>query len=268
MLLINIWDAKPNNIPYFNYSVFQKKYDLNYPDTPLNQDFDSIKIAVRVSNIVILDDYFSDIVENMFYNNDPVVYKEKVIIYLNNNAVNMDNGYDIVYLNNIEHSRQPVKVDNILDINTCEWIINEYTDYIHKNSTVSFDNKLDVDSIQNIPRLLLLVFKTQIIPHIATIYCLDIDSEINIIDFSFVKYDITNKNIFHNYKDKRTVNILIALSNNDSISNIILSEDNYKLKPIAGDMLLFTHYTRRISLLLDTTPQPFYALMIIVNIPC
>ncbi len=248
MLIIKIWDTKPNNISYFNNSIFQKKYCTQYNEDILKHNYDIIETMENVNNIITLEDDFSKILENIFYNEDQSIYKELLINYLKNSLIykHNDYDYDIIYFKNIKKLVYPcLTINKVLDINTCEWINNEFNEYTNNNDDwLTIGNKLDIDNIPIITRLLLRIFNNKISTHITDSYYKDYNCEMNIDNIFIIKCDSSNyKNIIDN--DNSNVKVFIPLNTKDT-----------------GDMIL---YKNNEDFIIDNT-DICYAILFIIDV--
>jgi len=169
IFIINLWDKKPLNVPYFNYEFFLYKIAMknknkitnihyNCEDTifNLNNKTDTIKQILVSNNSYLLSPAFF---EKLLYNNIGEIkeIREEIIRYNTNNlydtfifkkdlsktienpeykniTLNNDTGRELVNVSSIQKFNQRYVLKKYFTKDICKWIINECENYATLNS--------------------------------------------------------------------------------------------------------------------------------------
>ena len=252
IIIINLWDKKPLNVPYFNYDAYFFKYtmklkfvnDLFYyciddEIIEINENNDNI-INIQIDNPTFLNNEFF---ENILYEDtkDKYLFEEfKILLneYKNNDTFIFENiEKENIEKENIEKENIEKENTNIIDINNnskflqrfvhkkhftkdiCKWIINECEEYASKNNgwmtnrhKIYSTTDIPVENIQTIFKFILTSFSETIIKKIKNNYDLDDNTIISINDLFVVKYEYDKQNYLELHTDISSISVNILLS--------------------------------------------------------
>jgi hypothetical protein len=295
LFLINIWDKKPLNVPYFNPEYFFYKcsmllkneiQSLSYStNISLNME-ETINDNTHIKSNVLSEDFF----EKLFYkdySND--IFKdicEKLECNSNNDIVIFSNS-DINSINTaVNNNRIPIdltkpKFSQRFIINKhftrdiCKWIINESEEYAslnggwntnrHKNYPTT---DLPVEKIQNIFRFILTSFSETINKIIINSY--QLKKDYNNIEFDFkdifiVKYEMGQQEFLTMHTDASMITVNILLSDTSEFTDGgTFFEDELISCLETGDMLIHNSNTRHSGL--PITSGKRYLLVFFIDI--
>lgn len=299
ILIINLWDKKPLNVPYFNYGDLFYKYAMNIKEELKDIDFDKNKKILKIiennkiktqNTKYITDDFLNKIIyegmeielfenfQNILNdtNNDIFIFKKEII----KNSQKPSSEY--IQTQQIPNEffdidqpkfNQRFIFKNHFTKDICKWIINESEEYASQNNGWMTDrhNKypttdLPVEKIPNIFRYILTSFHETISKYIIESYCLQ-ENEIilEIKDLFIVKYEHDKQNFleFHTDGSLLTVNILLSEKSEFKGGGTLFEDDiTYYLNQ--GDMILHSSKSRHSGL--PITEGKRYLLVFFINL--
>jgi hypothetical protein len=292
IFVINLWDKKPTNVPYFNYEHFSYKYEMSLKKKidyiyyekeiklfNINENNNSIKITLN-------DDILSPIFfENLLYNPD------YINLNIFNNYINEFNNYDTFIFDtdlknkkdnnkikkridtlNIKKFEQRFIIKNHFTKDICKWIINEAEYYANNNSgwTKKRHNNypttdLPIELIKNVFNFTLISFQETISKEINNNYFLNNQYNYEITDLFIVKYEYLHQTKLDLHDDDSTITVNILLSNiNDFKGGGTYFEDGIITFLNQGDMLIHSGNIKHSGV--EITEGKRYVLVFFINL--
>ena len=260
MLLINLWDKKPLNVPYFHLDYFLFKYCILHK-RPWKGYYVSSEIAINLqpTNVVhrTIDTVFTDecyeqllytksktsclltkLVSLMSTESEPV----DTIIYSQSEAVNQFKELQF---------QQRFVFEKHFTNDTCRWMINQYETFATNNGGWKTDRHkffpttdLPADVLEHVFSFILTSFKETISPRIIEAYNFNSAIGTNIVfklnDIFIVKYDESSQRslALHTDNSTLTVNILLSDSLTEFSGGGTRFEDGMTVLLRQGDMLI------------------------------
>jgi hypothetical protein len=293
IFLINIWNKKPLNVPYFNAEHFFFKYAMLYKkEIPTISYLPKIELIIEESNnenIYVTDDNLltEDFYEKILYNND---YSNDIFEKIKSKIkCNIQN--DIIILSNskkIDKTKEGINIDerkfcqrfliqNHFTKDICKWIINEYEEYALLNGGWTKDRHkkypttdLQAESCKNVFRFIITTFIETISKIILDSYQLknndDDDFDFDFNDIFVVKYESGQQEFLEMHTDNSmiTVNILLSEPNIDFVGGGTFFDDELTVNAKIGDMLIHCGKDRHSGL--PITSGKRYLLVYFINI--
>jgi hypothetical protein len=304
LLVINFWNVKPLNVPYFDYSTFFFKYTMKYKylDDLLSYrkcENSSISIMNNNDNIVTVSLHDknvlnTDLFEAILFNSD-----KNLLLFENFTSIFQDNkDNDTFVFENIEPKIISEKNDNVcknnsngivIDVNhflkfnqrfifekhftkdICKWIINECEEYAVKYGWTK--NRHDmypttdipVENIQSIFKFIITSFSQTIIHKIKKSYEIDDTVNISIKDLFVVKYEYNKQNYLELHADTSCISVNILLSDISEFNGGgTFFEDNLTVLLNQGDMLIHSSKTKHSGL--EITSGKRYVLVFFIDL--
>ena len=283
IFIINLWDKKPLNVPYFDYEFFlykiamnnNKKIDniyFNGEDNIFNliNKTDTIKkIQVSENNYLLSSAFF----EKLLYNNigehqeikeemiryninnlyDTFIFEKEVSKKIENINITSSNGRELINVSNIQKFNQRYILRNYLTKDVCKWIINECENYANSNSgwltnrhTSYPTTDLPIELIPSVFSFILFSFKETLMKEIIKYYSLDNKGyhyEIN--DLFIVKYEKYKQTQLSLHEDDGCITINILLNDtNEFIGGGTYFEDDITTNLNQGDAIIHSSKTK------------------------
>lgn len=240
-LCINLLDYNCKNVPpiIVNNIINENFYEKMFYKNKLYESFYFLGLlydAKSIDRIGIID------IINKYEPNKNIddILKEKFgnllsdINDINNNTIKINNRF----LQRFYHT-------NTLNINICNWIINEAEEYANKygwstNNFLTYKTRdIKLEKLQNVFGFFLNVEMKNIIKLIQKDYCLPENTLIDIQDINVIKYDIDNQLGLEYHTDTSFLTFNITL--NDSLEydgGGTVFDDGIIMKCNQGDMII------------------------------
>jgi hypothetical protein len=290
ILVINLWNVKPLNVPLFQFDYFVFKYGMYH-----EKEIDLINTTNILFNITELTNQITiktNLLNDNFFNN--LLYTLEPVIFMLKDVVDKYNNYDLIIFknNNIDEQLNQEDVDNEktnIDLSLdkfkqrfiiknhftkdmCEWIINESENYASNNNGWTkkrHDNypttDLPAELIPSIFSFLLFSFKNTIQKEIMKNYEIPENYTFQIKDLFVVKYDMENQTSLDMHCDASSITANILLSNiNDFSGGGTYFEDDLTVLLNQGDMLIHSSKTKHAGI--EITKGKRYVLLFFINI--
>lgn len=252
ILVINMWNEKPLNVPFFDYKALFFKYVMNYKyldeyfsyiniDDPLivvekstcdianivlnsntlNSELFETILFTNCENKYLFED-FKTILENkhdtfIFENEEVHIYQNDNITCDTNNKINNSN-LQFIDVDNVLKFKQRFIYEKHFTRDICKWIINECDKYglingwTNKRHELYPTTDIPVENIQSIFNFILISFSETIIHKIKKCYELDDTVKIRISDLFVVKYEHDKQSYLELHSDTSCVTVNILLS--------------------------------------------------------
>jgi hypothetical protein len=234
ILAINLWDIRPQFVPYFDYLTFinmlftDKKTRIEDMIINIDKNDKLIDICLDMKNRKTINLENRELINPEFFKN----------IFLNDNNDGLNNLYEIIkkdlpnfdtfyfnlpnnevvdkehHINNhlihfdmsLPKFKQRIIIPNIYSSMICDWNVKEYEKHNTKEDSIKIDNlkSIFLFSIESF---------SIILEHITKYYCLN-EKEIN--------YNIVDAIIIKNYKGFKSDE---CTNHYDMIANILLNDD-------------------------------------------
>jgi hypothetical protein len=281
ILVINLWNIKPLNVPMFDFEYFIYKYSMNEnKKIELFDVKDNIFTLHSASNklVIKIDLLNSKIFENL-------LYKDKSNLFIIKDTIDKYNDYDSIVLKHepmdelllidtsLEKFKQRFIIKKHFTKDICDWIIQESEDYAlnhdgwTSNRHINYPTTdLPAELITSVFSFLFISFKNTICSEIIKKYELSEHYTFEISDAFIVKYDVNNQKMLEMHNDEASITSNILLSNTSEFTGggTYFEEDDITIKLEQGDMILHSGNARHSGL--EITQGKRYVLVFFINI--
>ena len=294
ILVINIWDKKPLNVPTFNYEYFSFKYTMNKKielgTIFFNKDDIIFNVNKKTDKTAIININNNYILSQQFFEN--ILYQDNFNCLILNeyiNKVNENKLYDTFLFEKSEietcEKKSILDTSNISKFNQrfiknkhftndiCKWIIYESESYAstHTGWTTNRHNNypttdLEIENISSIFSFILISFKETISKEIIKNYSLNEDIySFEIVDLFIVKYEMNNQRSLNIHDDLCCITANILLSDiNDFKGGGTYFEDDITVHLNQGDMIIHSGKCKHAGA--EITEGKRYVLVFFINI--
>jgi len=258
ILLINLWEKRPMNIPIFDfryifykYSMMQKtempliEYNTSNPIIILTEQDKEKTQIIELEKDVLSDTFFEKLFFTDYNTNifdiliskidinkyDTFIFKPKKslpISELKSNNLSTNNNQTNELDFKLPRFNQRFITPNILSKHVCQWIIKEYEEYASNNGGWSTDRHktypttdLPASCVDCTFRFILHFFFEIIHKTIINSYCLDdisVNISFNIRDIFIVKYEYGKQEFLEMHTDDSCITVNILLNDESSFT--------------------------------------------------
>jgi len=251
MLIVNLWDTRPLNVPYFQLDYFFFKYSMLYKhpwncygswkESSLTLEPCSVITTKTIPPTVLTDECYDD----LLYTNSETPLLMKNLLPL------MSEHMDTIIFS---HENADAKITPLQRFvfekhftkDVCIWIIQQYEEFAARNGGWTTDRHklypttdLPAEAVEHVFSFILTSFKETISKHIVNAYNLK-NVSFGINDIFIVKYEATAQHSLGMHSDNShlTVNILLSDPSNDFSGGGTRFEDNMAIFLNQGDLLI------------------------------
>jgi hypothetical protein len=291
ILVINLWNKKPLNVPFFDFEYFIFKYSMNEKKEIKLVNMKDKHFTLQTTNNQIVIQ--TTILNNDFFDN--LLYKDMSNLFDLKDIIDKYNSYDLIVFENNKINNNNININSdkddnqsIIDVSLdkfkqrfiiknhftkdiCKWIIEESENYASLNGwTKTRHNKypttdLPVELLPSIFSFLMVSFKYSICIEIHKNYSLTQDYTFQIIDAFIVKYDMDNQKLLEMHTDTGCITVNILLSDpSDFTGGGTYFEDDITIKLNQGDMLIHSSNSKHAGL--EITQGKRYVLVFFINL--
>jgi len=285
IIAINLWNKKPLNVPYFDYSAFSFKYsmdlDMELKQINFNSDLNVLQFESddKTNTIPVSGDVLS---KSLF---DQLLYKgydHTTIEPFNKEITNMES--DGIFVFEIKESSKTL-IDMQLSKfvqrfthkthftkDMCNWIIHESEKYAENNGgwmktrhILYPTTDLPIDKITPVFHFVLLSFRNTISGLIANAYNLDSNYTFEIADLFIVKYEAGQQDSLELHTDTSCISVNLLLNDPaEFVGGGTQFEDGLTAFLSQGDMMIHSSGQKHSGL--QITSGKRYVLVFFINI--
>ena len=302
LLVINFWDVKPLNVPYFDYSTFFFKYTMKYKyvdDLFSYRKYNDnlVNIIDNNENIVTISLHDKNILNTELFesilfntNGNMILFENFKKIFQENNdndtfvfeniqgqITSKKNDCDcksdgkVIDVKNISKFNQRFIHEKHFTKDICKWIINECDEYALENGWTTNRHNLypttdiPVEKIQSIFKFIITSFSETIIHKLKKNYQIDDTIKISISDLFVVKYEYDQQSYLELHADTSCISVNILLSDvSEFKGGGTFFEDNLTISLNQGDMLIHSSKTKHSGL--QITSGKRYVLIFFIDL--